>query len=229
MPRSLVLLLVLGAGCDTRPTPPPAAAVRGARVDEVKAAILRRDKDLTRVVVFPTRGSDECFVAICDTQFQWWGRFECVRVRDGQVGPAAQADVVPTEQSIRSVRAFVDPLLGVTLVEVLGITHMGNGSCYLYEWKDNALRLLLETSAVDCHDNGWLIRGGVLKRQYADLNGDGHTDVVFSGIIDKTDEVQNEELVVRCHVRQKVFHWDATRRRFVEDESRRLGPKSGRQ
>jgi hypothetical protein len=227
MPRSLLLLLVTVAGCDGRHARPLPAVVHAGPVDEVRAAILGRDKDLTRVAVFPVRGSPDRFVAICDSEYQWCGGFECVRIRDGQVQPAAQVDVTPTEQSIRHVRGFVDPHLNSTLVEVVGMTHMGHGDYYLYEWKDDSLRLLFQTFVLDCHHDGNLIRGGCLRTEYRDLDGDGRADLAFSGTVEEfSDDVGEGEVAVRSYPCRKVFHWNEPERRFVEDVSLRVGFES---
>jgi hypothetical protein len=110
-------------------------------------------------------------------------------------------------------------------VEVFGTTHMGHGNCYLYELRGKTLRCVLSTFALDRHRDGNLIRGGRLDVAYADVNGDGFADAVFTGTIDEYDDEKDDrgEKVTSSTPCRKVFLWGRAEGRFVEDRGARVG------
>jgi hypothetical protein len=146
-------------------------------------------------------------------------------------GGRIQWTVAPSEEDVDEqsfIRARAVRLRGVTgpLVEVFGMTHMGNGNYYLFQLRGRELRLTLKTFAVDTHwpDNN-LIQGEHLRPQYLDLNGDGYDDVALTGVVQKFGRDPDADpappyQAIPC---QKIFHWNPQRERFVEDKSRRFG------
>ncbi|MBI3725617.1 hypothetical protein HY251_16945 [bacterium] len=62
---------------------------------------------------------------------------------------------------------------GVTLDVELGTTNKGNGIVRLGD---------LDIRVLDCHDDGFVYRDGVLSMCFCDLNGDGYLDLVVWGV-----------------------------------------------
>jgi hypothetical protein len=197
---------------------PPAASIQ-----EVQRGLARTDPDLERIVVAAVPGRSHTFVAICDTQSEWWGDFRCIGYRRGRVLWTASIEgEEPGEQSIDSVRALRLGGFANPMIEVFGTTHMGHGNCYLYELRGRTLVCVLSTFALDCHEDLNLIRGGRLDVRYEDLNGDGYQDVIFTGVIDEFEDAPGTPKIRSTSCR-KVFQWVAGRECFVEDRTARVG------
>jgi len=195
--------------------------------DSVQRAAFAEDPEhpLERVEVSAIEGETGIYVAIRDTQPRWWGDFICFKYDRGRIEWVAGSSAV-AEQSILEVRGFKLPGFSWPFVEVFGTTHMGNGSCYLYELRDNALRLVLQTRAVDSHASDLnVIRGGRLTANYRELDGDGRPDVEFLGVVDEYSD-DGHETLLRSTPCRKVFLWDRRSNRFVEDRAQRKGFES---
>ena len=205
----------------------PEPSTEAADTESVENAIRASyDQPLKRLEATAVPDSEDLFIAICDWEDHWWGEFICVKVEDGKITRKAKfenEDDAPDEQSVLSARPFRDSGFENPLVEVFGQTHMGNGSLYLYELRGDTLHLLLKTRAVDSHDDGAVIRGGALSAEYRDLDGDGHTDVRLSGVIERTGDDSDDGAGAgggmpppATEEVEKVFVWDKAAGRYVE-------------
>lgn len=213
--RRLVVAIALFAASCAHPAP-PAALEAVARWHA-----LRDETQLQHIAVSAVAGDPSVVVAVCEWDPSWWGTFGCFGFVDGQIAWQATAAEEPTEQSILSVRGFTHPEFAGPLIEVLGITHVGNGSLYLYVLEGRRLRLLMKTRAVDCHwgGDGLVFRDKALRIDYRDVSGDGRMDVVLTGTIDMLTGDERVSISWPC---AKVFVQQASGA-FVEDVSRRLG------
>jgi hypothetical protein len=222
--RELLLVLVLVVACGAGGAAEPADVLLAQVADAIRS---ESTVELERVKVRAVEATNDLYVAICDTQREWWGEFRCLQYRAGKVTwTASYADesAAPTEQSIRSARGFRLPDFEGALVEVFGTTHMGNGNYYLYELRAKKLHLLVTTVAVDSHDDGRVIRGGALKAEYHDVNADGRVDIILSGTIDYYGDRDALNGPPRRSSRcRKVLLWDRSKGRFVEDVAGRIG------
>jgi hypothetical protein len=216
--RRATPFLALGlCGCDRPAAPPPATTA--ATVEFAEAILRAADPDLVRVVASPVPGRPNVFVAICDTETEWWGTFQCVECTpDGRILWKTSDEI--GEQSVHKARAITVPGFANPLIEVFGITHMGNGSLYLYELRGQSLHRVLETRAVDRNDAGGVFHDTTLTPHYADLNADGHADLTLTGVILERTARQASLRSTPC---RKVFLWHPAERRFVEDPTARLG------
>jgi hypothetical protein len=194
------------------------------------------DAPLVRLEVVEIDARIGLFAAIFDWEERWWGGACFVRVASG--GNEIHELEEPTEQSLLSIRAFslrghVHPC-----VEILGKTHMGNGSLYLYELTAEKPRLLLETACIDFHVSDWeVLENGALERSYIDLNLDGADDVLLVGMAEVRQRIRMIDDVgveyfepgpfgpVKEPVR-KAFAYSLGTGRFDELKSWRLGPPS---
>lgn len=156
------------------------------------------------------------FLAIIESQKDWWEDLEVGRLVNGSI-KWLEIENPPTENSILSARfvnlkGFDSPIL-----EVYGETHMGNGNLYLYKVDSDKLSLIFKTYAVDeYYNHRWapenykkygygtcseIYRGGKLLASYNDLNNDGVSDIVLTGI---TDIICEQEKVNEAGERPEV-------------------------
>jgi hypothetical protein len=222
----MTICLLLAGGCAFT-TKPVASDLRDVAQALSSAALAEFPEDpLHRVVIVPVQGTEDTYVAIRDWIDSWSGDFVCFHYRNGRIEGTATVPEAPTEQSILAVRGFRLNGLPNPVVEVFGITHMGNGCYYLYELAGRELRLLLVTRGVDRHADLNLIRGEHLSPRYVDLNGDGFIDVELTGTVEEYDDDPHIEAPLCSYPCRKVFHWNPTSRLFVEDLSQREGFQS---
>ena len=184
------------------------------------------------------------FAAIIAQDVDWWEDLKVGDYKEGKIEWFSTKDG-PTEQSILSARflnleGFENPL-----IEVYGQTHMGHGSFYLYEVKDNRVELIFQTGgAVDINsdiswqpDNhakygygncGEKYSGGKLSANYGDLDADGVSDIILGG----TEEIiceeysngrsgDNEYITVKVAdiPIKSVFLWDRSEKQIGENET----------
>ena len=167
-------------------------------------------------------GHDSNLVAaICDYQLEWVGFFGVYHLTDGRVDWQAQTDHEPSEQAIHSLRVLELPGHRHPLLEVYGITHMGNGALYLYELRGARLILLLETRALDFNANPVQFKDGTLEPDYRDLNGDGVADLTLTGVLE--DRGEKEDTFVSSRPCRRVFLWHREQGNFIEDAALRVG------
>jgi hypothetical protein len=133
----------------------------------------------------------------------------------------AHAQTEPTEQSIHKARGISLAGFKNPIIEIFGITHRGNGNLYLYELEGQQLLLLLETRAVDFNADLLQFRNGTLTADYMDLDGDGISDLILTGVIEEWDD--KGTLLVGSRPCRQVFLWNVESRAFREDVSRREG------
>lgn len=189
--------------------------------DAIRCWNLSRDPTpLTRIDAAPVDGHPSIWVARCDTQEDWSGFFGCYGIRDGRVCWQARVDREPTEQSIFTVRGFRHPFFSGLLVEVVGRTHMGNGSLYLYELKGVTLKLRLETRAYDCNHDLQAFRDNVLRIEYP-FGPTG--EVILHGTIDEYGEEDDDTGPLRSWACRKVFRWNPAAERFDPDLAQWIG------
>ncbi len=151
-----------------------------------KVLIANSENILTRALVYPVPESESLFVAICDSIVQWWGRVCFLEYVDGQIVWQADCNEWIVEQSVYRVRAISNPNGDGHLIEVFGMTHMGNGSYYLFELVGRSFKNVLKAWAVDVHTGDWkTIRKDILAPEFEDVDGDGYLDVVLTGVIDE--------------------------------------------
>jgi hypothetical protein len=169
---------------------------------------------LVHIEVKPIPDESEIYVAICDWQRQWWGNFACFEFSEGRIQWMASISRMPNEQSIARARGLRLAHWCNPLIEVFGCTHMGNGSFYLYELRNQSLELVLETRAVDCHSgDNRVIRNTFLTPKYVDLNGDSWPDVRLSGFVDHLDVETNSTMSSAAYCAE--FIWQQEAHRFV--------------
>src|SRR5262245_28355230 len=214
--RSAQLLLLL-AGCTS-------ATAWDA---DVAAAAIRswnrrsEPEPLSRVEAMPFPGQPDFLVAICDYQEDWSGFFGIYHLTDGAVDWEASAEVIPGEQSIYKLRVLNLPGFSRPIIEVFGRTHMGNGSLYLYELREQRLVLLLQTKAVDFNANPLQFHNGCLEPTYRDLDADGSPDLILTGTIE--DWGETGDTLLHSHPCRRVFLWNGPLGQFVEDSAREEG------
>ena len=172
--------------------------------------------------MFPVPDAPELGLAICDHQQRWWGFFGLYRLQDGRVVWQADCEEQPTEQSVQWLRGLKLTGFSRPIIEVYGMTHMGNGNLYLYELRDQTLVLLLKTRAGDRHVNDRkTFLDGRLMAESPDLNGDGIADLLLKGQVEiRPDGWRVVEATRPC---QKAFLWNVASGKFEEDRSRRIG------
>lgn len=194
--------------------------------------------DLNYVAI--PRGEQQVYLVSYDWQTDWWGSWGVFGVGEQgriawEAGITDRGGVVdewndrePGSQSIDTVRVLLLEGQRNPMLEVIGTTHMGNGSLYLYELDGRTLRLVLTTKALD-RNHGWeWIEGGLLKRELRDLNGDGCTDIRLHGrgtvVTEQIGQDENgQEILVSSDEHdielEKIYLWDPATRLFVTDES----------
>lgn len=140
------------------------------------------------------------FLAIVERQKDWWEDLVFGRFENGSI-QWLEMENPPTEQSILSARWIKMDGFDEPVAEVYGQTHMGHGDLYLYKMNDNRLTLLRDIkAAVDGHNEavwnpnnyskygygtcGAVYQGDKLLANYKDLNNDGISDIVLTGITD---------------------------------------------
>src|SRR5436189_127705 len=126
--RGLTLVLFL-SGCTTAA---PWNADRA--LIAIRAWELQSDPEpLSHITPQPMDKDFDLVAAICDHLQEWSGFFGVYHLSGDRVDWQARVDHEPWEQSIRSLRAVRLNGFSKPLLEVTGISHMGNGKLYLYE------------------------------------------------------------------------------------------------
>lgn len=219
----VAILMLTGCATESRETPD---LTRVTRALSEAACAADPENPLHRIEVSPITGEDQLYVAVRDWITNWSGDFICFKYSGGQIEWTATLSEEPVEQSILEVRGFHLRGFPNPLVEVFGITHMGNGNLYLYELCGRELRLLLLTRAIDQHAGLNLIRGPHLTVEYRDLDGDGYPDVELTGIVEEYSDDPHLEAPIRSYPCRKVFLWNPSIHRFLEDRSQSQGFRS---
>ncbi|MCC7509734.1 MAG: hypothetical protein IT464_10195 [Planctomycetes bacterium] len=237
--RLALLLSVFFAGCVARDaagseqqiqvategnlSPAPSIESQLAELLEVDGT----DPLFQRFELIPIPGAVTRFAAICDWEEMWWGCACTFEVTDGRVARLQVLD--HTEHVTYRMRCIAFESVADPLLECFGKTHMGHGSYYLYRLGQDGADLLIKTEAVDYHHDLDLLRGGMLRPEYRDFNGDGATDVELSGTryFNQYDDFEEEDYDgwrFQESVRKR-FLYDPVARSFREDASFRIGSR----
>lgn len=182
-------------------------------------------ESLSRVEIVPIPGHAEFCAAILDYLREWSGTFGVYHLLGGAVDWQAHPQEEPIEQSIHRIRCFSWPGFRGPVVEVLGITHMGNGSVYLYELRERRLELLLRATAVDFNANPDRFRNGVLEITYESARPPSPPDVLLTGV--REELAEQEERNLRSVPCRRRFSWDSSSRHYREVMSERVGFPEG--
>lgn len=69
-------------------------------------------------------------------------------------------------------------------------------------------------------------KDSILSAQYLDLNHDSYEDLILEGFIQSTIENENSKIISQKNVPiKRNFLWDPQKQTFVEDKTKRVGPK----
>lgn len=236
-----ICLFLLLAGCVKQ-----AGQVNGAPSSQQRASVedaarairgwqaqRNPEAQLVRLEVVTIDVQTGWFAALYDWQEGWWGGVCFLRASGQQLDFFELTE--PSEQSMHTIRTVNLRGFPLPVVEVLGKTHMGNGSLYLFELEDGKPHLMLKTRAVD-FNHGWeVLVNGLLERDYRDLNNDGFDDLVLTGTallreqVREVDDGGTEYFVEgptwpEKEVVRKAFIFNAAPRAYDELVDRRLGP-----
>ncbi len=202
-------------------------------VDHVHARAVGQPSDAAIVEVEGVRVPTDRGVVYAiryDWERGWWGDWAVLGMDDSRVTWQAEivfdrlveidrAEYVPQAQSIYSVRALLLEGQSNPIVEVIDITHMGHGRIFLYILDSEKLYPVLASNVLDRHVDRTLIQdGGVLKREYKDLNADGFTDVRLSGkgtVYPDDDDKASQTIEL-----EKVYYWSPRDNHFVTDQTK---------
>lgn len=187
--------------------------------------IQEQNQEITGIELAYSRDKKYFLVQI-EREKDWWEDLRVGKI-DGNIISWLSVEKSPGEQAISSAQfidleGFVNPL-----IEVYGLTHAGHGHLYVYEIRDDVLKLLLETPAVDYnsdiswssenHDKygyemcGEVFSNGKLSSSYSDYNNDGILDMMLFGtekIVCELEylEKQNSDVIeVDSLLVEKVF------------------------
>lgn len=228
---ALVLLATLAGGCvvPSNELPRPRAYELRDRPDIYEALADHyanppeggKPITLTHVELYRFSARTRHFVAIVEWEEDWWGEFIAFEFDDDKIQWVAQADEMPTEQSILALKPFTLPGFDGPMLEVFGTTHMGHGNYYLYHFdiENRRLELQLQTFAVDNHQDGTLIRGGKLTPIYyapGRLRKQGN--IVFVGIVDEYPPdapVDDPGDPIKARRANKMFYYNTAKGRYV--------------
>jgi hypothetical protein len=177
---------------------------RNVNKDPLKSAIFRTfteddQSEIEDIELFPYDSS--LFVAIIAYEKDWWEEFKIGEFQNGkikwlEIKNWPKDDYI--ENSILSARWMHLKGISTPVLEVFGITHMGNGEMYLFKVEKNQYSLLFKETAVrgfwptgetsegnlkkygyeNCEET---FKDGKLSAEYPDLNDDGVSDVVLIG------------------------------------------------
>ena len=216
--RPLIAILLCCACSEQRSNSAPPDTLAALR-----AAILQRTADypnpwdgtLERVELRQFEDDENLFVALFDSEEEWWGDFVVFCADEGEfrwIATLSDEDEPGAAYGVSArghrLAGFPDPF-----VEVFWSSHMGNGAIYLYELQGRRLRKVLDATAVDAHwGDGSVFRGGKLRTVYQDVNGDGHVDVVLVGMLDEM--VRDTDEILASHAISREFVWKSETRVF---------------
>lgn len=223
-----VLVLLSGAALESPALAEP-AAVRSLEsqiqeaFDAWCASQDRKGAELVRFDSKPVEGAANSFVAIIDWDVRWWGIWCCFEVVNGKLRNVFFGD--QSEQSMYRIRGYKERRFPGVIVEGYGMTHMGNGSYYLWHVHRGKADALIDTRAVDRHwgGDGYVLENDVLAVRYEDVDGDRHPDVILEGREALRVEHAWEPLDRPFYDVRKVFVWNPAREQFEFDRNRFIG------
>jgi len=149
----------------------------------------------------------------------WWSSFNVIEVKkDGT--PLYWYDIPqpPSETGIESIR--VVELSGKKYLEVIGCTHQGNGTLYLYELRRGVLRLKMSCRVMaNLTLPSVRFEPRVAKVTYRDLDGDGDDDVLIDTTCLEGQIIDKSKKKVGQYHREYIFNQSA----FSERKEKRIG------
>ncbi len=178
---------------------------RKALTSPLKVAILKtfNSEDQGEIEDIKTIPYDKSlFATIIEYQKDWWEDFEIGQYKNGEVRwlkLEGWPEKAYMENSILSAKWINLKGMTVPILEVYGVTHMGNGDMYLFKVSGNKYSLIFATRAVsgfwptgnspsqDLKKYGYAncqetFKNGKLVATYEDLNADGISDLILTGV-----------------------------------------------
>ena len=147
----------------------------------------------------------------------WWGGINVVEVdREGK--PIFWHDIPqpPTESGIERLRLV--EFSGHKFLEVIGCSHKGNGTLYLYELRSGGLHLLVQcrvmTNLLAMH-----FSPTIANIQYRDVDKDGDQDLIIKADCLKGPIIEKSRQIIGHY--RRVFHYENGA--FVEKINKRDG------
>ena len=198
----------------------------------LRLQLLKKDTSLKDAKIIKFKDDTTLCIAILIIEQHWWEGLSVIKFNKCHIVWTAKFDTPPSAQSILSARQIILKGIPNPVVEVFDKSHMGNGDYYLYELEGKSMRLLVSTRAVDfCYDSetempntlqfySRVFKGGQLKPRYIDINKDGVADIKLNGIIQIFDDSGK---LVREYYAQKIFLYNKTKNKFIEDLKQRKG------
>jgi len=234
--RLPVLLLILSVltGCASSTQVPGTRAYALTDRPDIERALRdhyaagragREPVELEEIELYRFSSRSDLFVAACDWETDWWGEFIVFEfdADRGGIEWVADCEKMPSEQSILALKPVALPGFAGPCLEVYGVTHMGHGHLYLYHLNPTTrtLELVLETFAVDRHQDGTLIRGGRLTPVYympSRFRKKGN--IVLVGIVDHYPPeapVDDPGAPVKARRVHMLFLYDESKDRYTTD------------
>lgn len=207
-------------------------------VNEVPSFLPTQVIDLAKKDDLEVIYSDEdetLFIAIHVEEKDWWESLHIGQIEAGEINWLPLQNP-PSSQSIYSARFMSLEGFEGSLIEVYDITHMNNGSFYLYQKQGNKVVNLLKTRAFDAngglpkytkkyqqYDCGETLKDWRLFPDYKDLNGDGATDLILQGFMEtnciernKSTALARDKIKMASIPIVKIFIWVPEKNKFVE-------------
>ena len=147
----------------------------------------------------------------------WWGGINVVEV-DRKGNPIYWHDIPqpPTEAGIERLRMV--EFSGRKYLEVIGCSHKGNGTLYLYELRSGGLQLLVQcrvmTNLAAMH-----FSPAIADIAYRDIDGDGDQDLIIKADCLKGPILEKSRQIVGHY--RRVYHYKNGE--FIEKINRRDG------
>lgn len=199
-----------------------------AHSQTLRQELLREEPKLEGLEIIKCKIDPTLFIVIREKQIGWWENLSVIKFRKNKIIWKAKFDKLPTSQSIISARQISLKGFKNPLIEIFDETHLGNGFYYLYELNGKNLKQLVVTIAVDKNEDlaleinnkncSRLIKNKHLKPYYQDINKDGFVDLILKGKIQIVGDNYLKE-----YFAQKVFIYDSSKKKFIENFKLRKG------
>ncbi|MDO9399334.1 MAG: hypothetical protein Q7T79_01435 [bacterium] len=179
------------------------------------------------------------FLAQVEWEKDWWEDLKIGEIKNKNINWLL-IDELPTDQAILSAKFISLKEFNNPLVEVYGLTHAGHGYLYIYEIKNNVIKLLIKTDAVDYNSDirwapenykkygywncGEIFLNGKLASEYKDINKDGNLDLILSGTKEIVCEKEYKYLKNIHEVKvdsiqiEKIFLWNKNKDTWIDVE-----------
>ncbi|MDD4476731.1 MAG: hypothetical protein PHY40_01070 [Patescibacteria group bacterium] len=213
--------------------------------NKIKDQIVKGQSEQLEDIELTYSQNKKYFLAQIEWERDWWEEIKVGNVKNKNIN-WLPIDKLPGEQAILSARFISLEGFGNPLVEIYGLTHVGHGSLYIYEIKNDKLNLLFETHAVDINpdikwspDNfkkygygncGEIFSNDKLASEYKDTNKDGNSDLILSGTKKIICEIRDEYLkntseitVSSAQINNKIL-WNKNEHTWINTASYNEGP-----